>query len=55
LIVTQRRGRFAVVPVPGSESFGSEPLVFRANDSELAKALVAAAGTVLGELSIHEV
>jgi hypothetical protein len=46
--------RFAVVPVPASESFGAEPLVFRANDDELAKAIVSAAGTVLGELRLHE-
>jgi hypothetical protein len=54
LIITKPRGLFAVVPMPASESFGSEPLTFRANDSELAKAIVLAAGTVLGELRMHE-
>lgn len=49
LIVTAPEGRFAVVPVPRSESFGGEPLAFRANDSELAQLLVVAAGSVLGE------
>lgn len=50
MIVSGPGGRFAVVPVPRSESFGGEPLVFRTNDPEFADLLVAAASDVLGEL-----
>jgi hypothetical protein len=52
LIVT-RGGMFAVIPVPGSMSFGAAPLVFRASDPAIAKAVIEAAATVLGELRLH--
>jgi hypothetical protein len=54
LIITRPKYAFAIVPVPDSESFGGAPLVVRASDPDIARAVVEAAGTVLGEMRIHE-
>jgi hypothetical protein len=52
LVITAPGKQIAVVPVPRSESFGGEPLAFRASHSELAELLVATASNVLGEMRL---
>ena len=53
LIVTGPGKRFAIVPVPRSETVGSEPLVLRTNDADFVDLLVASASDVLGELRVQ--
>lgn len=49
IVVTKQR-TFAVVPVSASGAFGAERFRFRASDPELARAIIRAVETVLGEL-----